>query len=314
MQDITHYTKSRMDLVETAMRRSPLGGLEHNEYGEAKSFQLERKGVENADADIDSYRAYKSAFRNFLRKNNAGSGPDEVKALSVGSDPDGGYWVTPDISGRIASLIRETSPIRQVANIATIGTDALEGVNDLDEATTGWVGETTNRTETASPQIGEWRIPVHEQYAEPRVTQKLLDDAQFDVGEWLSNKIADKLSRMENTAFVNGNGERKPRGFLTYASGEPSTGSWNVIEQVLSGGNGAFATSNPGDNLINMVFSLDDETRCFIRSPQTQRRSGKLSLAAGLHRTRRRHTSWFSCCGSRGHAGYRSRQPVHCVW
>lgn len=257
-QEIVDFSRKRVDQLETAIKRAPMGENKNDEFAEAVDFMRSRKGffVDASSVDMDAYRAYKSALRGYLRKNNAGSGPDEIKALSAGSDPDGGYWVTPDMSGRIASLVHETSPLRQVANIVTIGTDALEGTNDLDEATTGWVGETALRSETAAPQIGEWRIPVHEQYAEPRVTQKLLDDAQFDVEEWLSGKIADKLARMENAAFVNGNGNKKPRGFLTYAHGVPSGSAWDVIEQVPSGGSGAFDTTDPGDRLINLVFKL----------------------------------------------------------
>lgn len=256
-QEIVDFSRKRMDQLETTIKRSPVGENKNDEFAEAVNFMRSRKGLVDASGvDLDAYRSYKSALRGYLRKNNAGSGPDEIKALSVGSDPDGGYWVTPDMSGRITSLVHETSPMRKVANIVTIGTDALEGTNDLDEATTGWVGETASRSETAAPEIGEWRIPVHEQYAEPRVTQKLLDDAQFDVEEWLAGKIADKLSRMENTAFVNGNGNKKPRGFLTYAHGVPSKSAWDVIEQVASGGSGVFDTTDPGDRLINLVFKL----------------------------------------------------------
>jgi len=143
-----------------------------------------------------------------------------------------------------------------VANIVTIGTDRLEGTRDLDEVTTGWVGETEERSETDSPQIGQYVIPVHEQYAEPRATQRLLDDAMFDVDEWLAGKIADKFARMENTAFINGDGEGKPKGFLTYDGGTPDTQNFSVIERVLSGAAGDFAASDPGDALINLVYSL----------------------------------------------------------
>lgn len=215
----------------------------------------------DAGFGIDAYRNYKSAFRNYIRKNNAGGQIEEVKALSAGSDPDGGYTVTPDMSGRIAQLVRDTSPMRQVANVVTIGTDALEGVNDLNEATSGWVGETESRPETAAPRIGEYRIPVHEQYAEPRATQKLLDDSLFNVEEWLAGKIAERLARMENESFVTGNGVKKPRGFLTYAAGSPGAASFNVIEQVLSGGSGDFAAEDPGDALINLVYALKSAYR-----------------------------------------------------
>lgn len=247
--------KRRVEMIETALNRSAMNG--GDEWKEADHFMQERKG----DLTLEGYRQYKSALRSYLRKNNAGSAVEEIKALSVGSDPDGGYAVTPDLSGRIAQLVRETSPMRQVANVAVIGTDALEGFNDLHEATSGWVGETEARTETIAPKIGEYRIPVHEQYAEPRATQKLLDDALFNVEEWLAGKIAERFSRMENEAFVNGDGVKKPRGFLTYAAGTPEAGSFDRIQQVLSGASGAFDSSAPGDRLINLVYSLKSAYR-----------------------------------------------------
>ena len=246
----------RLDHMETAMSRSPRGSVKSDDGAEAKIFATERKRHYQGELDVNTYRQYKTALNHYLRKNNAGNTMDEIKALSVGSDPDGGFAVPPDMGGRIISLILETSPMRQVANVVTIGTDALEGVNDLSDATSGWVGETEARSETTTPKIGEWRIPVFEQYAEPRATQKLLDDALFNVEEYLANKIAERLSRMENTAFISGNGAKKPRGILTYADGVPSSSNFSVIEQVLTGGAGDFAASDPGDALINFVYTL----------------------------------------------------------
>lgn len=257
--DAAEAAKRRVDLVETALSRAPAS--KGDEWKEAETFMLERKHHLAQGFGVDAYRQYKQAFRNYVRRNNAGSPVDEVKALAAGSDPDGGFAVTPDMSGRIAQLVRETSPMRKVANVVTIGTDALEGVNDLNEATSGWVGETEARNETAAPRIGEYRIPVHEQYAEPRATQKLLDDALFNAEEWLAGKIAERLARMENEAFVHGNGVRKPRGFLTYAAGTPSASAFNVIEQLVTGQSGAFASSHPGDAIINLVYSLKSAYR-----------------------------------------------------
>jgi len=246
----------RLDMIETANSRTPVEGIKSNDIEATKLFAMERKSVTGGEMDVSEYRAYKKAFTNYLRKNNAGCDMEEQKSLSVGSDPDGGYAVTPDMSGRIASLVYETSPLRQVANVAIIGTDALEGFNDLTEATSGWVGEIDTRNETGSPRIGEWRIPVHEQYAEPRATQKLLDDALFDIEGYLATKIAERLTRMENAAFINGDGIKKPRGILTYPDGVPSSDNFSVIEQIPSGADGDFAAENAGDVLINLVYSL----------------------------------------------------------
>ena len=202
-------------------------------------------------ADMD---AYKAAFDTFLRKGEEVMGVEERKALSVGTDPDGGYVVNPDLSGRIVQKVFETSPMRAYASIQVISTDALEGLYDLNEASSGWVGETETRSETNTPQIGKWRIPVHELYAKPKATQKLLDDASINMEAWLASKVAEKFARDESTAFVSGNGINKPRGFLTYASGTTIPGQ---IERVKTGASSAFAADPNGlDKLIEALYGL----------------------------------------------------------
>ncbi len=213
--------QNRVEDLEAKLARPGIGGSEaaQDELKNAKIFfaTVQHKPlnkVEVGDGDLEAFRDYKDAFLNWVRYGGSIS-IEQQNALRVGADPDGGYWVTPDMSGRIAALIFETSPIRQIANVISIGTDSLEGFNDLDELTSGWVGEEEPRPETGTPQIGKWKIDIMEQYANPKMTQKLLDDAFINVEGWLEAKIANKLSRVENTAFILGNGILKPRGFLT---------------------------------------------------------------------------------------------------
>ena len=207
-------------------------------------------------ADMDGYKA---AFDTFIRKGEEIMGPDERKALSVGADPDGGYVVNPDLSGRIVTKVFESSPMRAYASIQVISSVALEGLFDLNEASSGWVGETDSRAETNTPQLGKWRIPTQELYAKPKATQKLLDDASINMEAWLASKVAEKFARDEANAFVVGNGVSKPRGFLTYGSGTTLPGT---IEQFASGVNGALAaTPDGGDVLINALYGLKQQYR-----------------------------------------------------
>ena len=203
--------------------------------------------------------AYKAAFDRFLRKGEEIMSVDERKALSVGTDPDGGYVVNPDLSGRIVMKVFESSPMRAYASIQVISSDALEGLFDLDEASSGWVGETDSRTETNTPVLGKWRIPAHELYAKPKATQKLLDDASINMEAWLASKVAEKFARDEANAFVVGNGSNKPRGFLTYASGTTLPGT---IEQFPTGASAALASApDGGDALINALYGLKQQYR-----------------------------------------------------
>ena len=116
-QDLADMAKKRIDQLETAIKRSPVSD-NTSEQKEAEDFLLERKTQNGVEMSASDYTEYKKAFKNYIRRNNAGADVDEIKALSAGSDTDGGYFVTPDVSGRIVELLNETSPIRQVANVA----------------------------------------------------------------------------------------------------------------------------------------------------------------------------------------------------
>ena len=265
--DLEKAQKVADEAVLAAKRQSR---IVTDEKGEA--IDLDKKAHEWADmiarrrgaplaknfgaADLASYSA---EFDAFMRKGEEVMGPDERKALSVGSDPDGGYVVTPDVSGRIVQRQFESSPMRAYASVQVISTDALEGLFDLNEAGSGWVGETEARAETTTPQIGKWRIPVFEMYARPHATQKLLDDNSINMESWLASKVAEKFSRDESAAFVNGNGVNRPRGFLTYASGTTLPGQ---IEQLPTGASGALASAPAGaDALIDALYSLKSNYR-----------------------------------------------------
>jgi len=154
---------------------------------------------------------HKAALGAYLRKGDeTGLARIERKALSVETDPEGGYLVTGQMAERIVSSVFETSPMRRVASVESISTDSLEMLVDKDEAGAGWVAESEARAETASPDLAKVVIPVHEIYAEPRATQKLIDDASIDVEAWLADKVAEKFARMEATAFVGGSGVGQP--------------------------------------------------------------------------------------------------------
>lgn len=227
---------------------------------EAKSAKIRENAASLCDAKF--YSAYRSGLEKVLRQGEAAHLlPEEKAAMEVGSDPNGGYLVTPAIQGRIVKLQYETTPMRQLANVVTISADRLEGDNDLDEADASWVGEKETRSDTDTPETGEWEIVAHELYAQPKATQKLLDDAAIDLEAWLAEKVASKFSRKENTAFVAGTGVKQPRGFLdhTMSANAPSASSWQQIEITNSGASAAFAASNPGDKLIDLVSDLKSQ-------------------------------------------------------
>jgi len=256
------------DVASRAALAATAGGGDEEKARRIFAESLRREpGAPAVEVAAEVLRDYRPAFNAYLRRGDAV--PAGVKAaLSVGSDPDGGYTVTPEMSTRIVEKTYETSDIRRLATVETIGTDAIEGINDLDEAASGWVGETATRSETNTPQVGMWRIPVHEVYANPKATQKLLDDSRFNIEAWLARKVGEKFARAENTAFVSGDGVQKPRGILSYtmATTADSSRAWGAMQYIVTGASGAFPTlsagvTSPADPLVTLVFSLKAKYR-----------------------------------------------------
>jgi len=221
--------KSRMEHIETQLNR-PAFETGHR----FESFQNSEQ---------------KQIINKYLRYGESALTPDEIKQLSVDSDPQGGYWVTGEMSQQVITKVSETSPMRAIAMVETISTDALEIPEDIGEAAVGWTAETGVRSDTASPTIGVRRLPVHEIYAMPKATQQLLDDARVNVEEWLSGKIASKMAVTENTAFINGTGVDQPRGVLTYPAGTTNPGQ---VQQINSGSASALTT----DGLRSLFYAL----------------------------------------------------------
>jgi HK97 family phage major capsid protein len=214
------------------------------------------------EMDQKVYAQYKSAFFKLVTgvpyDNLDG---DERKALSAGSDPDGGYLLPHATAGRMVAKLYEQSTMRQLANVQTISTAKLEGIVDNDEAGAGWVSEMGTRSDTSTPQIGKYEIEAHEMYAMPKVTQKLLDDASTDVEGWLAGKTADKLARVEGAAFTTGNGIGKPRGLFAYttAATADDTRAWGVFEHIKTGTNGDFNSTTKADPLFDLIGAFKDQ-------------------------------------------------------
>lgn len=255
--------KEREEL-EARLNRTGGGAKDDNTALELKSFNdvlqihASERGQKHEAMSAEGYAAYKAAFEAMLRKNDKQLDPAEVKTLSVGSDPDGGYLVTPDMSGRIVKRIYETSPMRQIATVVAIGTDALEGLEDTGEAGAGYAGEQTQGSDTTTPNLAKYRIPVHIIDTEPKATQKILDDATLDVTAWLSGKVADKFARFEAAEFITGSANRIRGLALGYpvAADSGSGVTWGSVGYVASGASGAFASSNPADKIFDLIGCL----------------------------------------------------------
>jgi HK97 family phage major capsid protein len=196
------------------------------------------------------------AFDAYFRK---GIEADELKAMNTGVNPDGGYLVPDSVRDGIQARLRRTSPVRSVATVVGFTGDQYQVLVERGDAGFQWAGEVQNRDETDTPTINRISITCHELSALPKVSQRLLDNATFDVESWLTSYVSGRFARAEATAFVSGNGVNQPKGFLSYSlsTAADETRANETLQYRTTGVSGAFAaTPNGADVFVRTFYDL----------------------------------------------------------
>lgn len=229
-----------------------------SELDELKSaLEEELKQVKRPAGGPQSKAAseHKTAFIGFMRKgNDDGLRELERKALQVGVDEDGGYAVPEELDRTILNLLKDEVVMRQEATTITVGGANYKKLVNLGGTASGWVGETDARPETDASKLGQIEPFMGEIYGNPQATQTMLDDAFFNVEDWINSELAIEFAEQEEIAFTSGNGTKKPKGFLAYAStlDPDKTRAFGTLQHILSGA----AAGVTADAIIKLVYTL----------------------------------------------------------
>lgn len=200
---------------------------------------------------------HKNAFEGYIRRGDEqGVRSIEAKALSIGSSPDGGYLVPPELERDIGTRLAVLSPIRALATVRQVSGSVLKKPFAVKGPVVGWVGETDARPQTEASKLAELQFPAMELYAMPAASSSLLDDAAVDVEQWISAEVETAFAEQEGQAFINGNGTTQPKGFLTYESVADANWSWGKLGNLSTGIAGGFSALGASDILFDTVYTL----------------------------------------------------------
>ncbi len=236
MDQALNQIKARVDAFTKAAARPALGGVTtHN-----------AKDLEQKTAFVDRY--IRRGFTDGV----------ESKALTVGVPGEGGFAVPQLIDQLIEKRLRDISPIRAIAQVVQVSSSGYRKLVSSAGLASGWVAETAARPETVTTTFAEVVPPSGDLYANPAATQAMLDDAVFDVENWLSEEIAREFAQKEGAAFINGTGVARPKGFLTYATATTADAAraFGTLQYLATGVAGAFPATNPADRMIDLIHAL----------------------------------------------------------
>ncbi len=201
--------------------------------------------LSHKEADLDAKN-----FAAFLR----GHAAFAVKSLSAGDEP-GSFTIPIHLQSRIQSDLKGPGSFRSLARTLQISSSFVDMVIDMGLPEARWVEERDEREETETAELLKTRIMVHELYAKPCATQKLLEDSEIDVEAWLVEKVAQKIRRLENMSFLMGMGDNQPKGILTYPLTQEAEPRWENFRAIYTGQNGDFHPDHP-EVLIDVMHQL----------------------------------------------------------
>lgn len=219
--------EAKFAMPTTAPIRDAIGG----------NFDNELRGVGNVKSGraTDEYRqaaltAIRTKFRNISN------------ALATNPDSSGGYLIPDEWDSRLIDILDEENVMRRLGTTIT-----TSGEHKINIAATKpaalWVAEGGQLT-FGNGTFNQISLDAHKIHVGILVTEELLADNAFNLENYILDNFGRAIANAEEDAFINGDGNGKPTGFLT---------------TIAADANAFFTTTGASitaDDIINLVYSL----------------------------------------------------------
>lgn len=215
---------------------------------------------------------YGAAFRHWLRGKTQPM-VDQVRALSMDVDVQGGYTVAPEqfMATLIKAVdnvvhIRGRATVYQVENAASLGFPSLSAdPDDFD-----WTSELATGNEDSAMAFGKREFRPHPLAKRIKVSKKLLRASTMDPEGLVIDRLAYKVGVTQEKAFLTGNGVGRPLGVFVASNDGIDTSRDTTASST---------TAWTADDLQNVKFALKPQYRSAPTTAWMLNRTGVLLSA-----------------------------------
>ncbi len=191
-------------------------------------------------------------FRSWLMSGAAqGDGVAEFRALSAGTDTEGGFLVTPEqFVQQLLKAVDDEVVIRRRATVIPVPKAMSLGVPslDADPADADWTTELQTGSEDSTMAFGKRALSPHPFAKRILISNDMLRQAMLPIEQIVISRMAYKFGITEDKGFLTGSGAQQPLGVFT-ASADGITTSRDVSTGNTSG-------SITFDGLIEAKYSV----------------------------------------------------------
>ncbi|CAH1662777.1 MULTISPECIES: phage major capsid protein [Hyphomicrobiales] len=211
---------------------------------DAIDLRTQRPGGGTATTDAAAAEV-REAFGTYIRLGNQ-TPAEELRALTVSSDPQAGYLAPPETVNEFIRDLVEFSPIRSVASVRTTSAPSVRYPRRASITSAQWEDE-LEESEESTVGFGMLEVPAHKLTTHIDISNELLSDSAGQAEAEVRLALAEDFGRAEAQAYVNGSGSKQPEGLMTNAE----------IQHTVNGS----ATAVSPDKLIEPLYALPPSYR-----------------------------------------------------
>ncbi|MAA98677.1 MAG: phage major capsid protein [Stappia sp.] len=234
LEDLQETVTARLDSIEAKSDTSKI-----EDRLKALETKANRPGGGKASED-ETAQLERKAFGTYLR-HGAQAPAEDLKALTVSNDEQGGYLAPAEMSTEFIRDLVEYSPIRSVASVRNINAPSVKYPKRTGITNAQWEGE-AEESEESTATFGQLEVASRKLMTHVDISNELLADSGGTAEQEVRLALAEDFGQKEGVAFVNGTGAGQPEGLMTNAD----------IQHTLNG----HATTLAADPLITLMYSL----------------------------------------------------------
>ncbi len=187
--------------------------------------------------------------------------PQEQKAMFAGDATTGGFFASVDFVNELQAYKLLLSPMRKICRVQQTSGEKVQMPSLVNDTSAYWAVEQQSFLDSQDPTLAMVNIPVHEMRGLLKISQQNLEDSLFNLEDFMKERLGLKFAQKEGQAFINGDGNGKPRGLLSYpikstaSYSGGSAGKNNVTDAIPYVPSGQ-ASAITADSVLNVFMDL----------------------------------------------------------
>lgn len=200
----------------------------------------------------------KAAFNKFLRYGESVLNSVERRALSVGSDADGGYTVAPvDFQAKLIEQVKNTTFMRDLVDVLVMAKAKKLQLPKLNASPSDadWTTEVAAVSEDTAMQFGLFELDPNIATKLAKISNSLLRDSSIDIEALIVEQLGYKFGVTLEKGMLTGTGTTAPLGVFVASANGIST----ARDLTLPTGNATdITTASAADTFVRAKFQLKE--------------------------------------------------------